>query len=209
MNGISVPGNQSTNATGLVQVIQLHTPRSPLLSQSLSSIRFLLILCLVLQANNFTALAQSSAKRASTPSLSPTFICESPHSTPIKSAQTASSSRVIVLSWNASVPSPAHAKAEGYCLYRSQKESDAKLEAKCSKCALLTPSPLTDTSCVDNAVANGSTYYYIVAAVNQGGMSSPSNEAFAFVNADKPTNSPPKGIPFCGGTNLVKNKPTQ
>jgi hypothetical protein len=150
------------------------------------------------------------SKKVTTAKAQPTLVCESPHSMPTLSGQTLSARHTIVLSWNATVPSPAHpSKALGYCLYKSPIEGDAKLEAKCTECELLTPQPLTGTSCVDNAVAAGPTYYYVVAAVNGGGMSGPSNETSASFQANRPASSPLSGIPPCGGTNSPENNPAR
>lgn len=142
------------------------------------------------------------SKKSNTAKPQATPGCQSPNSILTQTQLSEPSSQTIVLSWNASVPSPEHPdKAVGYCLYRSLTKGDAKLEAKCRKCQLLTPKPLTGTSCVDNAVTAGPTYYYVVAAVNGGGMSGPSNEAFASLQTGKSASGPPKDIPSCGGKN--------
>jgi hypothetical protein len=128
-------------------------------------------------------------------------VCQPPGVTPVQSSQTTLSSHTVTLSWNASVPSSGHGTAEGYCLYRSQKQGDAHLEKDCKECELLNQTPLHGTSCIDATVTNGTTYYYAVAAVNGGGMSGPSNEAPAPIRADQPAGSPPQGIALCNGTN--------
>lgn len=127
-------------------------------------------------------------------------VCQSPTVKAGQASLAIASTHTIILSWNASVPSPAHGKADGYCLYRSSTQGDALLENKCSACELLNPTPLSSTTCVDNAVTDGPTYYYAVAAVDAAGMSGPSNETSASIRTDKPATSPPKGISFCNGT---------
>lgn len=183
--------------------------RSRLLLRAISILGTLVLLWLALQVNASTALAQpskSSKKKRSAAAQSQSVpACQPPDSMTTQSAQAGSMSHTIVLSWNASIPSPSHPnKALGYCLYRSLIEGDAKLEAKCNKCELLTPQPVMGTSCVDNAVTAGPTYYYVVAGVNGGGMSGPSNETSASFQTENPTGSPPVGIPSCGGQKLVR-----
>lgn len=142
------------------------------------------------------------------------LVCESPTLKPGQSSQTAFSAHTVTLSWNASVVSPGHGKADGYCIYRSPTPGGVQFKNnKCNDCELLNQTPLPGTTCVDDTLTvapNDYFVYYVVAAVNTGGMSGPSNEASAPIPANKPASSPPKGIPFCNGTTSpekIENKP--
>lgn len=124
-------------------------------------------------------------------------VCVAPIREAIHSSVIGFNAHAVTLSWGASVPSPDHAPAEGYCLYRSKTKGDAKLVKDCKDCELLSQKPVSGSMCVDNTVIDGQTYYYAVAGVNAAGMSGPSNEASAFVRASTPTSGPPQGIPSC------------
>jgi hypothetical protein len=84
----------------------------------------------------------------------------------------------VVLSWSASSQSTnPQRSAAGYCLYRSKEQDAAEQTATCSDCEQVTPVAIHGTSCADDQVEDGETYYYIVIGVNeQGVQSSPSNE---------------------------------
>lgn len=89
----------------------------------------------------------------------------------------------VTLSWKASAPSvKPEAKAVGYCLYRSKSRSSVtqyltKQIRKCANCELVNATAFDGTTCVDDLVQDGATYYYVVTAVNvHGNPSSPSNE---------------------------------
>jgi len=117
------------------------------------------------------------------------IVCQSPKLKPIQSYLPVLSAHSVTLSWNASVPSPGYGKADGYCLYRSTQQGDAPLEKDCKKCTLVNQTPFPDTACIDDRVTDGPTYYYVVAAVNAGGLSRPSNETSASIQPDKPATS--------------------
>jgi hypothetical protein len=131
-------------------------------------------------------------------------VCQSPALKLVPPTQTVSGTHAITLSWNASAASPAHGKPDGYCVYRSAKRGEASLENKCKECELLNRAPLTGTTCVDNAITDGPTYFYAVAALNAGGMSGPSNETPASTQADKSASSPSKATPNCNGTSSAQ-----
>jgi hypothetical protein len=93
----------------------------------------------------------------------------------------------VVLSWNASLPSlrPENG-AIGYCLYRSKKKRAAKKNATCRDCEQVNRVPITGLRCVDDVVKDGTTYYYVVAAINAAGkLSLPSNEIVAAIPANR------------------------
>ncbi len=101
--------------------------------------------------------------------------------------QSGTSNHKVILSWNASAPSPnAESNAVGYCLYRSKKRNAAKQKPTCKNCEQINPIPIVNTSCVDDVVEDGATYYYVVTAINaKGTSSSPSNEARARIPSKK------------------------
>jgi hypothetical protein len=158
-----------------------------------------------------SAAAQSSKHSTTTkaaPKVQSATVCEPPAIKPIQSPQSVFSKHTVTLSWNASTPLPGRGKADGYCLYRSLKHGDAALGKSCNECELLNPAPLPVTTCVDTTVTDGPTYYYAVAAVNASGVSSSSSEVSAPIPADKPANSPPKGIRSCAGPNSSEKTTT-
>jgi len=84
----------------------------------------------------------------------------------------------VTLSWNPSAPSllPEN-RAAGYCLYRSRKKKAAKKNATCRECERINVNPVVGTTCVDNLVQDGATYYYVATAISQRGeLSFSSNE---------------------------------
>jgi fibronectin type 3 domain-containing protein len=74
----------------------------------------------------------------------------------------------VTLTWTA----PSGSGVIGYNIYRG-------LSSGGESATPLNSSPVTSTSYVDNTAANGTTYYYTVAAVGTGGQSKPSAEASA------------------------------
>jgi hypothetical protein len=114
----------------------------------------------------------------------------------------------VVLSWNASTPSPGpQDSAVGYCLYRSEKKGAAKQNANCRDCEQVNRVPIAAIRCVDDVVKNGATYYYVVTAINaKGKLSLPSNEVVAAVPAGKQSlNSASTGsFSVCRGPTSLK-----
>ena len=114
----------------------------------------------------------------------------------------------VTLSWNASAPSGnSDSKAVGYCLYRSKKQNAAKQNATCSDCEQINSVALADTGCIDDLVEDGSTYYYVVTAINaKGKISSSSNEMLAQVPPNKKSGNSvsPGSYPFCRTTKDLK-----
>lgn len=101
------------------------------------------------------------------------------------------STHKVILSWNASPPSPTTQKvAVGYCLYRSKKKDAVRKRPTCRKCQRINAVPVVGTSCMDDLVEDKATYYYAVTAVNaEGYASAPSNEAIAHISNKKQTGS--------------------
>jgi len=101
----------------------------------------------------------------------------------------------VTLSWNASTSSPV-----GYCVYRSKNQKAIKLKPTCSLCEQMNLMPLSSVSCVDDVVADSTTYYYVVTAINPADkMSSPSNEITVPVPSNKQMSPAPAGssAPLC------------
>jgi hypothetical protein len=98
--------------------------------------------------------------------------------------------KCVNLSWNPSLPSPSHSRADGYCVYRSLKQGDARLGENCQACELLNLTSMPNTTYVDRDVNYGLMYFYAVTAVNASGPSDASNETCASLRFD---------MPFCEG----------
>ena len=118
---------------------------------------------------------------------------------PIQPSPPATAQHKVTLSWKASVPSAD--PVFGYCLYKSQTTIDSNLGVTCPKCEPLNSVPVKGTSCVDDIVTNGATYYYIVRAVDVRGNPSPwSNVATVPIPSSNQTSAVPQGSPqpqFC------------
>jgi hypothetical protein len=180
---------------------------------SLFSMKLVLILgvfaisCVPFIASAADQPSKNSKKNAKSPQKVQPLVCDSPTLNLPQSSQAVPGGHSVTLSWNASVPSPGHGPAAGYCVYRSSKQGDALLGKGCKECELLnkTPLPPQPTACVDYPVTNATVYYYAVTAVNKGGVSGPSNETAATITAGKPASSQPNGIASCNGTNSASN----
>lgn len=107
----------------------------------------------------------------------------------------------VILSWSASFQSSNPLRsAAGYCLYRSTEPDAAQQMATCSDCEQVSPVALQGTSCVDDQVEDGETYYYVVIAVNEQGIqSSPSNQMEVQIPSKPPIfkSSPQSAVPSC------------
>jgi hypothetical protein len=114
----------------------------------------------------------------------------------------------VTLSWKASARSvKPEAQAVGYCLYRSKTPYAAKRylaeNRKCNDCELVNATAFDGTSCVDDHVQDGTTYYYVVTAVNKHGIPSPpSNETppARIPSKESVTSSSVVSYPFCQAT---------
>jgi len=87
----------------------------------------------------------------------------------------------VFLAWNASTSSGQPGGSTiGYCLYRSQKEGNAKKFPKCPDCEQVNLRPVLSSRCVDDLVKDQTTYYYVAIALNSGNdISSSTSEAIA------------------------------
>jgi len=82
---------------------------------------------------------------------------------PIETSKPDWSHHTVILSWNPGAPSP-QAPA-GYCLYKSDTQINPR-DSECSSCQPVTSVPIAETSCVDDVVKDGTTYYYLVRAID-------------------------------------------
>jgi hypothetical protein len=131
-------------------------------------------------------------------------VCPQAGLTPLQPSQQGTGHHKITLSWKASTPGTnAESNAIGYCLYRSKIQNVAKQNPTCGRCEQINQVPITDTSCVDDLVEDGASYYYVVSAINaKGAISVASNEAPARVPADRQTGLLPSVFsrpPACRG----------
>ena len=105
----------------------------------------------------------------------------------------------VILSWIASAPADAkHEEAVGYCVYRGTKREDHSL-------VLISPVAIQGTSCMDDMVATGKTYYYKVKAIS---IQKHTSDATDFVSANildrKPINPVLSFPPVCRGLDKSK-----
>jgi hypothetical protein len=126
-------------------------------------------------------------------------------------SQRGASNHKVILSWNASAPSPnADSNAVGYCLYRSRKRGAAKQKPTCDNCEQINPVPVVGTSCLDDVVEDSVTYFYVVTAINaKGRPSAPSNEARATIPSKKQSSIPAGSVsaPACRGASNATPTP--
>jgi hypothetical protein len=95
----------------------------------------------------------------------------------------------VILTWNANSPSQ---KIVGYCVFRRTKAHIPSDLSTCGDCERLNTVPIPNNGCVDTKVPdNNVTYYYVVTAINDAGMSRASNEA------TPNHNKPPTGFLSC------------
>ncbi len=105
----------------------------------------------------------------------------------------------VILSWTASAPADAkHAGADGYCVYRGTEPADGSL-------VRLNSVPFQGTSCTDDGVQTGKTYYYKVKAIS---AQKKTSDATDFVRAkildQKPTTHPGVMPPVCRGKDPIQ-----
>jgi hypothetical protein len=105
----------------------------------------------------------------------------------------------VILSWTASAPADAnHAAANGYCVYRGTERNDRSLMRVNSL-------PFPGTSCTDDMVETGKTYYYRVKAISARGTSSDATRfATAPIRDRKPRNPVASPPPPCREPASVK-----
>jgi hypothetical protein len=110
----------------------------------------------------------------------------------------ASGSHQVVLSWNASLPTPnaANDPVQGYCVYRSTKKK-ATLTDKIRVSA----GPVAGTSCIDDTPQDGQTYYYSLIAVSSKSRTSIFSEEIRakIPSTKRSTPLPSSSLPLCRG----------
>ena len=124
--------------------------------------------------------------------------CPTFGSLPEPSALQTKGEHTVILSWTASAPADAkHAGADGYCVYRGTERTDRSL-------ARLNSVPFQGTSCTDDRVQTGKTYYYKVKAIS---AQKKTSHATDFVRAQildrKPTPHPGVMPPVCRGPDPI------
>jgi len=102
----------------------------------------------------------------------------------------------VILAWKASAPPDSkHSAAVGYCVYRSAPGDPNP--------GLINSVPISGTSCVDDLVANGLSYSYVVRAISAGGATSvTSNPAAVKIPAAGSSKGPlsTASPPLCRGS---------
>jgi len=130
-------------------------------------------------------------------------VCPAASIAPLTGSQPGTGDHRVILTWNASASSSNRDRTPvGYCLYRSQKRKVAKRNPTCSECEQINSIPVTGTTCVDDLVRDGATYFYVATAINRSGqLSSPSNEITAVIPHGKQSARPTSAAspPFCRG----------
>jgi hypothetical protein len=102
----------------------------------------------------------------------------------------------VILSWTASARDAKHADPDGYCVYRGilpdgKHPDDTSLVRVNSE-------PFQGTSCTDNVVETGKTYFYRVKAISTNKITSaPSDYATAQILDRKPRNPVVNPPPLC------------
>jgi len=106
---------------------------------------------------------------------------------------------IVILSWTASAPGDAkHSDADGYCVYRAEQKDDGSLVRVNSKA-------FRGTSCTDDRVPTGKTYYYKIKAVSRYGTpSDPTDFAPAPVLDPKPSTPSGNPPPVCRGSDSTQ-----
>lgn len=130
-------------------------------------------------------------------------VCPAAGIAPLTRSQPGTGDHRVILTWNASAPSSnPDSTAVGYCLYRSQKRKAAKTNPTCSNCEQINSIPVVGTTCVDDLVRDGATYFYVATAISRSRqLSSPSNEITAVIPHGKQSARSPSTAwpPLCRG----------
>lgn len=115
----------------------------------------------------------------------------------VSSTPPANGGHRVTLSWKASPPADAkHAGAVGYCIYRGAPDDPNP--------GLINPTPFPGTSCVDDLVANGQRYSYVVRAISADRLvSTTSNPAPVEIPATG-RSAATTSLPLCRGSAVVK-----
>lgn len=98
----------------------------------------------------------------------------------------------VILSWKASAPADAkHTEAFGYCIYRGEKRNNRSL-------VRVNLEAFRGTSCTDDMVQNGKTYYYKVRAISaKRNLSDTTDFVKARILDQKPANPVATPPPLC------------
>lgn len=134
--------------------------------------------------------------------MQPPPVCPSTGVVPLQLGAPKTGHHRVTLTWKASAHSNnSESDAYGYCLYRSEAggRSQIKKKADCPKCEQVNRVPIPSTGCIDDVVADGAQYYYVVAAINSTGtLSSPSNEIPVLIPSAHSVKPPqPSQLPLC------------
>lgn len=131
-------------------------------------------------------------------------VCPAAGVAPLQPSQPGTAHHKVILTWNASAPSNyPDSTAVGYCLYRSKTKQAAKTNPVCQDCERINAAPVTPTGCVDDLVADGVLYYYVVTAINaKGRLSTSSNEIPVAIPSATQTVRPvpANSVPLCRGS---------
>ena len=114
-------------------------------------------------------------------------VCPGAGIAPLTRSRPGTGDHRVILTWNASAPSSnPDSTAVGYCLYRSEKRKVAKKNPRCNDCEQINFTPVAGTTCVDDVVRDGATYYYVATAISRSGqLSSSSNEITVVIPGSK------------------------
>jgi hypothetical protein len=144
---------------------------------------------------------QSQKTSAKTVPAPQPLVCPPAGVSSLQRAAPGTGSHKVFLHWNASKDlKDAENDTIAYCLYRSTKKKAAKDNPTCRDCEQINTSPIFGTSCVDDVVKNGATYYYVVAAISPNRPLSPSsNEIIVQIPPGEHTvgDSPQGAYPSC------------
>jgi len=106
----------------------------------------------------------------------------------------------VVLTWNASPSSIGPSdQAIGYCIYRTRNaDITSKDLGHCENCTRLNRRPIFGIGCVDNRVEDGTTYYYVAAAISaRARVNRFSNKTTAKIPANSQPRSSNTLYPLC------------
>jgi hypothetical protein len=110
----------------------------------------------------------------------------------------ASGSHQVVLSWQASIPTPnaANDPVAGYCVYRSTKKKSVLADK-----IQVSATPVAGTGCIDDTPQDGQTYFYSLLAISSKSRTSVfSGEVRAAIPSTKrSTPLPTSSLPLCRG----------
>ncbi len=116
---------------------------------------------------------------------------------PLEESDTRIGHHKVILNWNANVETGKQkTDTVGYCLYRSEVQTQAKQNALCDQCEQINKAPVTGTSCTDYIVKDSTKYYYVVVGINASGkIGSSSEEVVAPIPAEGQPGSDPSTAP--------------